>query len=216
VAVPLDPPRADAAFVTVVSGLPRSGTSLMMQMLAAGGLPPLHDGHRPADTDNPRGYFEFAPAKNLRADASWLPQAQGRAVKLVAQLLPFLPGSAGVPAANERGQARTPALLDYRIVWMERSLDEVLASQRVMLDRHGRTGAALAPERLRGIFEQQLARVTEIVGRRKLAVLRVAHADAIRDPGGTAARVAEFLGLPLDRTAMAACVDAKLHRQRRN
>ncbi|HWA85910.1 MAG TPA: alkaline phosphatase family protein [Opitutus sp.] len=223
VVVPLDPPRADAPFITVVSGLPRSGTSLMMQMLAAGGLPPLHDGHRPADADNPRGYFEFAPAKNLRADASWLPQARGRAVKLVAQLLPFLPagmaadkrgGGAPSPTAGDGPAAPSLRLLDYRIIWMERSLEEVLASQKTMLDRHGRAGAALAPEKLRGIFSRQLAHVAEIVGRRKLAVLRVAHADAIRDPLGTAARVAGFLGLPLDRAAMAACVDAKLHRQR--
>jgi predicted AlkP superfamily phosphohydrolase/phosphomutase/tetratricopeptide (TPR) repeat protein len=197
-AVPLSPPRADAPFITVVSGLPRSGTSLMMQMLAAGGLPPLHDGHRPSDADNPRGYFEFAPAKNLRLDATWIPEARGRVVKLVAQLLPFL------PAAAE---------FDYRIVWMERSLDEVLASQRTMLDRHGRAGAGLTPEKLRAVYEQQLAHVAEVVARRKFAVLRIPHAEAMRDPAGVAARVAEFLRLPLAVPAMAACVDPKLHRQ---
>jgi hypothetical protein len=198
--VPLAAPRSDAAFVTVVSGLPRSGTSLMMQMLAAGGLPPLHDGHRPADIDNPRGYFEFAPAKNLRADASWVPQARGRAVKLVAQLLPFLPAGQG---------------FDYRIVWMERELEEVLASQNAMLTRQGRGGAEIEPTRLRAVFEQQLARITEILARRRLAVLRVQHADAIADPGGTAARLVKFLALPLDRKAMAAVVDPSLHRQKR-
>ena len=124
----LAPARKDAPFATIVSGLPRSGTSLMMQMLAAGGIPPLHDGHRPADVDNPRGYFEFAPAKNLRADASWLPHAHGRALKLVAQLLPFLPPGH-----------------DCRIVFMERSPDEVLASQETMLKRSGHAGAALTP-----------------------------------------------------------------------
>lgn len=198
--VPLLPPRADAPFITVVSGLPRSGTSLMMQMLVAGGLPPLHDGNRPADADNPRGYFEFAPAKNLRSDATWMPEARGRVVKLVAQLLPFL------PAAKD---------YDYRIVWMERTLDEVLASQRTMLDRHGRAGAGLTPEKLRAVYEQQLAHVNEVVRRRKFAVLRIPHAEAMRDPAGTAARVADFLALPLDRAAMAACVDPALHRQKR-
>ncbi len=234
IAVPLDPPRADAPFLTIVSGLPRSGTSLMMQMLAAGGLPPLHDGHRPADTDNPRGYFEFAPAKNLRADASWLPQAQGRVVKLVAQLLQFLPaGLAGVsgvadpggpnPGLNEAGSkaAGGPSAEQkvfaphYRVILMERTLEEVLASQKTMLDRHGHAGAALTPEKLRGVFEQQLARVAEILDRRKLAVLRVQHADALREPIATAARVAEFLGLPLDQAAMAAAIDPKLHRQKK-
>lgn len=211
VAVPLDPPRADANFVAVVSGLPRSGTSLMMQMLVAGGLPALHDGHRPADTDNPRGYFEFAPAKNLRADASWMPQAHGRVVKLVAQLLPFLPLSPIYPESTPAAE-RQP--YRYKIVWMERALEEVLASQKTMLDRHGRAGAALAPEKLRSVYEQQLARVNEIVERRKFSVLRVAHREAVRDPAGTAARVAEFLALPLDRAAMAAAIDPSLHRQK--
>lgn len=206
-ALELDPDNAH------VSGLPRSGTSLMMQMLAAGGLPPLHDGHRPADTDNPRGYFEFASAKNIRADASWLPQAQGRAVKLVAQLLPFLPGGPAPAAAPRPADECQP--YDYRIVWMERSLDEVLASQRAMLDRHGHAGAALAPEKLRAVYEQQLARVAENLERRKLAVLRIAHRDAIRDPAGSAARVAKFLGLPLNTAAMIAAVDPTLHRQKK-
>ncbi len=214
VVVPLDPPRTDAPFITVVSGLPRSGTSLMMQMLVAGGLPALHDGNRPADADNPRGYFEFAPAKNLRADGSWLPQAQGRVVKLVAQLLPFLP-AAIAGEKDAAGAAPKPRMLDYRIVWMERTLEEVLASQKTMLDRHGHAGAALTPDKLRAVYEQQLARVTEIVERRKLAVLRIAHRDAIKDPAGTAARVAEFLALPLDRAAMAAAIDPKLHRQKK-
>lgn len=256
ITVPLAPPRADAPFITVVSGLPRSGTSLMMQMLAAGGLPALHDGHRPADDDNPRGYFEFAGAKNLRVDASWLPAGQGRAVKLVAQLLPFLPAAVQFgpngPRASEETTANNPAekvakaaakgaemtggstpaakdgkpseqdqpkqrkvfVAKYRIIWMERALDEVLASQRVMLDRHGWAGAGLAPEKLRSVYEQQLARVTEIVKQRELAVLRIPHAEAIRDPAGVAARVTEFLELPLDCAAMTAAVDPKLHRQK--
>ena len=209
VEISLDPPRADAPFVTVVSGLPRSGTSLMMQMLTAGGLPPLHDGNRPADTDNPRGYYEFAPAKNLRADASWMPQARGRVVKLVAQLLPFLP--IGLAPTKEGAQ---PQRFAYKIVWMERNLDEVLASQKTMLDRHGQAGAALTPEKLRGVYEQQLAGVNEVVTQRQLSVIRIPHRDAVKDPVGTAARVAEFLGLPLDRAAMASAIDPNLHRQK--
>ncbi len=204
----LAPPRADAPFAVIVSGLPRSGTSLMMQMLVAGGVPALHDAHRPADDDNPHGYFEFTPAKNLRADVAWLPHAKGRVLKLVAQLLPFLPpGFAAAPGAFVK--------LDYRLIFMERSLDEVQASQQVMLDRHGRAGAALTPEKLRAVYTQQLDRVAEVLERRQLPVLRLAHRDAIHDPAGTAARVADFLELPLDRGAMAAAIDPKLHRQRK-
>ncbi len=189
--------RADASFVTVVSGLPRSGTSLMMQMLSTGGLPPLHDNHRSADMDNPRGYFEFAPAKNIRVDNSWMPHAGGRALKLVAQLLPFLPPN-----------------YEYRIILMERSIDEVLASQKVMLDRHGRQGAALSSEKLRTVYEEQLLRVTEVLERRKLPVLRVSHHKAISDPVGSAERVADFLGIPLNRAAMATTINPSLYRQR--
>ncbi|MFO1003217.1 MAG: hypothetical protein U0936_23025 [Planctomycetaceae bacterium] len=74
--------------ITVVSGLPRSGTSLAMQMLAAGGLPVLGDEHRPADEDNPRGYLEDARVKSLERDATWLAEAEGKAVKIISFLLP--------------------------------------------------------------------------------------------------------------------------------
>jgi predicted AlkP superfamily phosphohydrolase/phosphomutase/predicted Zn-dependent protease len=192
----LAPARADAPFATIVSGLPRSGTSLLMQMLAAGGLPPLQDNHRPADAHNPRGYFEFAPAKNIRADQSWLPHAPGRALKLVAQLLPFLPPGP-----------------EYRIILAERSLDEALASQAIMLERQGRAGAALSREKLRAVYAQQLARIADVLELRKLSVLRVNYADGLRDPAGLSARLADFLGLPLDRAAMAAAVDPALRHQ---
>jgi hypothetical protein len=214
----LSPARTDTPFAIIVSGLPRSGTSLMMQMLIAGGIPALHDGHRPADADNPRGYFEFAPAKNLRADCAWLPHARGRALKLVAQLLPFLPpsGADPRPASAKKTKTKNPENLipPYRIIFMERSLDEVLASQDVMLARHGRKGAAVDPGKLRAIYEQQLAHVNENVEHRKLPVLRVKHADCLRNPAGVAARVKKFLELPLDEAAMSATVETALYRQR--
>jgi len=193
----LYPARADASFATIVSGLPRSGTSLMMQVLAAGGLPPLYDNHRLPDVDNPRGYVEFAPAKGIRTDHSWMSYAEGRALKLVAQLLPFLPIG-----------------YNYRIIFMERSLDEVIASQRLMLDRRGREGAALTREQLRTTYQEQLRRVTEVLESRKLPVLRVSHQEAIRNPAALATSVASFLGLSLDRAAMSAAIDPTLHRQR--
>ena len=193
----LSPARTDAAFVTIVSGLPRSGTSLMMQMLAAGGLSPLHDNHRTPDVDNPRGYFEFAPAKNIRLDDSWMPYARGRTLKLVAQLVPFLPFP-----------------YKYRIILMKRSLEEVLASQKIMLDRHDRKGAALSSEKLRAIYEDQILHVLEVLEKRKLPVLQVLHHEAISDPKRVAKCVADFLELPLDRAAMAIAIDPSLHRQR--
>jgi predicted AlkP superfamily phosphohydrolase/phosphomutase/predicted Zn-dependent protease len=193
----LSPARTDAAFVTIVSGLPRSGTSLMMQMLAAGGLPALKDGHRAADQDNPRGYFEFAPAKNIRRDTSWMPYAPGRCLKLVAQLLPFLPPSQ-----------------DYRIILMERSIEEVLTSQKMMLDRNGRRGAAMSWNKLRVVYEEQLAHITSELAKLKLPLLRVLHHEAINKPKHAAKQVRGFLGLPLNVTRMAAVVDPSLYRHR--
>jgi hypothetical protein len=169
----------------------------MMQMLAAGGLPPLHDGHRIADADNPRGYFEFAPAKNIRVNSSWMSYACGRALKLVAQSLPFLPSN-----------------LEYRIILMERSFDEILASQKVMLDRHGHQGAVLTSDKLRQVYNDQLLRVTEVLQNRNLAVLRVSYHEAMDHPLGLAERVTDFLGLQLDCAAMTAAIDPSLHRQR--
>jgi predicted AlkP superfamily phosphohydrolase/phosphomutase/tetratricopeptide (TPR) repeat protein len=193
----LAPARSGVRFATIVSGLPRSGTSLMMQMLALGGVPPLHDNHRPADSDNPRGYYEFAPAKNLRMDSSWMPHAVGRALKLVAQLVPFLPPDP-----------------PCRVILMERDLEEVLASQKTMLERNGQAGAALASETLRAVYERQLAHVHEVMERRGVPSLRVRFSDCLADPSGVAARVSDFLGLPLEAAAMVSAIEPGLYRNR--
>ena len=100
-----------ASEIIVVSGLPRSGTSLMMQMLERGGVEVVTDNIRTADTDNPRGYYEFEQVKKIKGDASWLPGTRGKALKMVSQLLYELP-------ASER----------YRIIFMERDLDETILS----------------------------------------------------------------------------------------
>ena len=136
-------------FITVVSGLPRSGTSMMMQMLHAGGHPCLTDDRREADADNPRGYFEYDKVKQLRTDCSWLPEATGKAVKIIAQLLSVLPTE-----------------LDYKIIFMRRELDEVIASQNRMLDRQGRGGSDLSDERLRELFDQQLRHLEKLLADR--------------------------------------------------
>ncbi|HYH50718.1 MAG TPA: sulfotransferase family protein, partial [Acidimicrobiia bacterium] len=108
--------------IGIVSGLPRCGTSMMMAMLAAGGLPLLVDNVREADEDNPRGYYEFEAVKHMKEDTSWLADAGGKVVKMVSALLTDLPG--GHP---------------YRVVFMERNMAEILASQRTMLSRQGHT-----------------------------------------------------------------------------
>jgi hypothetical protein len=129
----------------------------------------------------------------------WISHAKGRAVKLVAQLLPFLPQKH-----------------DYRIILMERSLEEVLASQRVMLDRSGQDGATISSEKLMAIYKEQLLSVLDSLKKRNLQVLRVSHHEAIKNPNGIAHSVARFLDLSLDCNAMAAAIDPSLHRQRRS
>lgn len=169
----------------------------MMQMLAAGGIELLADSERAANADNPLGYFEFAPVKRLRDEASWFPEAVGRAVKVVYALLKALPD--GTPA---------------RVVFMQRDLGEVVASQRAMLARSGNPADVLPPERMIEIFEAQVDETLAWVSQQpRLRLLEVAHADAIREPESVARAVDAFLGGGLDVPAMAAVPDPALHRQ---
>ena len=185
-------------FITVVSGLPRSGTSLMMQMLHAGGLPALSDGQRTADENNPRGYFEYEPVKRLRSDSSWLPQARGHVVKIIHLLLRDL---------------RLDGSLQYRIVFMQRPLDEVLSSQRAMLQRDGKAGAD--PAVLKKAFESQLAQLDGwLASQPAIRVLKQPYQQVVQQPLAVAEALNTFLGLPLDTAAMVRAVDPALHRQR--
>ena len=184
--------------ITVVSGLPRSGTSLMMQVLDAGGLPPLTDAARTADEDHPRGYYEFEAVKRTKQDPTWLADAGGKAVKMVHLLLPDL-----------------PAGYTYRVVLMQRDLAEVLASQRKMLDRHGRRGAAMPDEQLAGLFRGQLARVKSwLAAQPNCTVLEVSYNDLVANPSAGAHAINSFLGGTLDETKMAAAIDPSLYRNR--
>ena len=184
--------------VTIVSGLPRAGTSLMMQMLAAGGLPVLSDGERAPDDDNPRGYLELEAVKRTRQDPSWVERARGKVVKVVHALLRDL------PAGHQ-----------YQVVMMHRNLDEVVASQRAMLARLGRPGANLPDVRLGEILGTQLAEVEKWLQRQpNFRVLVVEHRDCLARPAWVAAEVNRFLGGGLDEHRMAGVVDPALHRQR--
>jgi predicted AlkP superfamily phosphohydrolase/phosphomutase/Flp pilus assembly protein TadD len=193
-ALPADRSRV----ITVVAGLPRSGTSMMMQVLAAAGLAPFTDEKRLPDEDNPHGYFEHERAMRLHEDPSWLAEARGKAVKIVAQLVPYLP-----PGEQ------------YRVIFMHRDLREVVASQRVMLERLGRKGAGLSEEALKSVFTRQWVRVqTWLRHRPQIPVLAIHYAAALADPAGTAEHLAGFVGVPFDRCAAAAAVDPSLRRQK--
>jgi len=183
-------------FITVVSGLPRSGTSLMMQMLAAGGLPPLTDHIRAADEDNPRGYLEFEPVKRTRQDPSWVPAALGKSVKMVYLLLRDL-----------------PTTHTYRVILMRRDLNEVLASQDAMLRRSGKQGGNLPPDRMAALYAGQLAQIAEWLSRQpNFSLLEIQHRDCLYRTAETAAIINAFLGGTLDEPRMIAAIDPALHR----
>lgn len=185
--------------ITVVSGIPRSGTSLMMQMLQAGGLPVLSDGLRVADEGNPRGYLEFDPVKRLRTDRSWLPRACGYVVKVIHLLLPELPQDAS---------------LRYRVIFMRRPVSEIIASQHAMLLREGKTPADSTI--LEKAFERQLGELAQwLANRPDIQLLYVDYHRVLKEPAAVIAELRAFLPeAELDADAMLQTVDPGLHRHR--
>jgi hypothetical protein len=186
--------------IVVVSGLPRSGTSMMMQMLEAGGVPPVTDGLRTADESNPKGYFELERVKDLEdaSDMAWLRQARGHAVKIIAFLMRHLPETH-----------------NYKVIFMHRRLDEILASQTKMLDRLGES-TDTHDARMRELFVSHLARTKSLIAHRPcFDVLHVRYNDVIEDGAKHARELNRFLGGGLDTQAMAAVVSPELYRNRR-
>jgi len=186
--------------IVVVSGLPRSGTSMMMNMLAAGGLEILSDGERTADIDNPKGYFELERIKNLEkeTDKAYLRTARGKAVKVISFLIKELP--------DEN---------DYRVVFMRRDLDEVLASQQKMIDRLASADSDADAAAMKEAFRNDIARVRVLCRMRaNFALCEIHYKDAVADPAAASRAVNAFLGGRLDEAAMRAAVDAALYRNR--
>jgi hypothetical protein len=185
--------------VIVVSGLPRSGTSMLMRMLQAGGIELLDDDQRAADEDNPRGYFELERVKRLEhdPDRGWVRAARGKALKVVSPLLRYLP-------RDNR----------YRVLLVLRDLDEVIASQNRMLERRGEPNP-LDDARTRELYAHHLDELRGLLARRPdIEVLELRYDAAIAGPQEVARRVSAFLGRG-DAAAMAAAVDPSLHRNRR-
>jgi len=184
--------------ITVVSGLPRSGTSMMMQMLGEGGMSLFTDEVRAADQSNPRGYYEHEAVKALMRNKEFLHQAQGKAVKVISQLLEHL-----------------PARYAYRVIFMERELNEILHSQHAMLLRQGKAKEEAMPLRLVSSFQQSLEKTRKWLPLQKnIEVLYVSHANVVADPLTQAASIRDFLKQPLDIQAMTAVVEPSLHRQK--
>lgn len=187
------------SFVTVVSGLPRSGTSMMMKALEAGGLPVLTDAQRAADEDNPKGYYEIERVKQLdKGDTAWVAEAQGQVVKVISALLEHLPPG-----------------YQYRVVFMQRALPEVLASQKKMLQRRGEPTDRVSDEELARLFNKHLQKVeTWLRAQPNFQVLYVDYNRMLADPLPHLHQVNQFLGGSLDEQRMAAVVDPALYRNR--
>lgn len=190
----------DKKFLTIVSGLPRSGTSMMMRMLETGGLPVMIDEIRTADDDNPNGYYEFEAVKQTKEDPSWLQQSDGKVVKMVYRLLYDLP------------EDHT-----YYVLFMGRDLDEVLASQRVMLERSGAAADGITDEQMRQMFQSEIDKFFKWIAERPcFKMIRVDYNNLMQDPAAELGKVNEFLEGGLDVDAMVATVDPTLYRNRRS
>jgi hypothetical protein len=179
---------------------------MTMQMLGAGGLPILSDGRRTADVDNPRGYFELDAVKSLHEsqDLGWLRDAPGKAVKVISYLLTWLPET-----------------YEYRVLFMRRDLDEIVASQQTMIaNRADKPQPAGAPERIdatrmKELYGDHLATTAGFLARRPcFTVIDVDYRDVLASPRDAASRIAAFVDAGLDVDAMAAAVDPDLYRNR--
>jgi predicted AlkP superfamily phosphohydrolase/phosphomutase/Tfp pilus assembly protein PilF len=186
-------------FVTIVTGLPRSGTSMMMQMLQAGGIMPMTDNKRSADVDNPQGYLELDEVKSLATDNRWVFNAIGKSLKVVVQLLKYL-----------------PADLSYRFIFMVRDLDEVVKSQEKMLDRLELEGSGdLSSANLKEIFAKQVAEAQGLIHRSGSPGLALRYDEIIKNPEKASKAVQRLIGKDLPLKQMAASVKSELYRNRR-
>jgi hypothetical protein len=187
-------------FITIVSGLPRSGTSMMMQMLMAGGMGIVSDEIRKADEDNPRGYLEWERVKKLKEDQSWLGECVGKAIKVISVFLFDLPSQ-----------------YKYKIIFMQREMEEVLASQKVMLQRREEKGDGLGDEEMAGKFGEHLEQVENWLARQSyLTVLYLKYNEVIKYPLYYSKMVNNFLGGELNEKNMAEAIVDSLYRQRKN
>ena len=193
-------PKESRKTILVVSGLPRSGTSMMMNMLEAGGVPVVSDSIRDADEDNPNGYFEFEPVKKLsEGQTDWLAQADSKVVKIVSALLEYLP-------ASRR----------YKILFMERDMKEILASQQKMLDRR-REESKVSDAEMEAQFQKHLADVKFWLARQpSMEVLYVNYNELISNPEKHTQAIADFIAISVDVEKMRSVPNQGLYRNRAN
>ncbi len=184
--------------IIVVSGIPRSGTSMVMKMLTAGGLDVITDNVRKADRDNPEGYYEYEMVKALSEDAAWLEEMKGRGIKIISHLLQHLPFH-----------------LRYRIIFIKRDIREVLASQKKMYGRLQKTPDRARDPVLARKFNVHLRKIEQWIRENdRMDCLYLQHREVIDAPLARAREIQAFLDAPLDVEAMANMVDPDLYRNR--
>ncbi len=187
--------------VVVVSGLPRSGTSMLMSMLDAGGIPPITDNIRTADEDNPKGYYEYERVKALdKGDTAWVANAQGKSVKVISALLKHLPPE-----------------YQYKIIYVRRNMSEILASQHKMLVRRSEDPDKVDDAQMAALFEKHVSQVESWLREQpNMQVLYVHYSDILADPEKEAQRMNDFLGGEMQVERMAEAVDPELYRNRQD
>ncbi len=184
--------------ITIVSGLPRSGTSLMMQILKEGGMNLLTDNIREADENNQRGYYEFEKVKKMAIDNSWLVNADGKVIKIIAQLLRFLPHT-----------------FDYKIIFMERDYSEVINSQNKMIKNLGTKNQKMDAELLKKIFLKQVVSIKEmLVHQENCSVEFINFKDLIFDSKNTIEKINRFMNQNLNEEKMLSAIIPQLYRER--
>ena len=186
--------------IYVVSGLPRSGTSMMMKMLEAGGLPPVTDNERTADDDNPKGYYEFERVKKMQeGDVSWVKDAPGKVVKVISYLLQHL-----------------PAGYEYKVIFMRRAMPEILASQKKMLVNRGEPTDKVSDEELTVLYQKHLDKTFSWMSQQKnITFMEVDYNQMLKDPLPMLPQIRAFVGNHLDADKMAEVVDPDLYRHRK-
>ena len=185
--------------IVIVSGIPRSGTSLMMNLLGHAGIPLLTDDVRAPDDSNPRGYFELASVRKTNEDSTWVEQAPGHAVKVIHRLLPALPRE-----------------YHYRVILMQRPVEEVVQSQDRMLSRLGADPSDLPTERVQEIFQEQYTRTRALLeSEPHFEWIEIVYPELIRAPKAQIERIIRFLGLEVEAEALMPAIDANLYRERR-
>ncbi|MFB3117320.1 MAG: sulfotransferase domain-containing protein [Myxococcota bacterium] len=192
--------RQQGKSIVVVSGLPRSGTSMLMKMLESGGMEILTDSERAADIDNPKGYFEYERIKDLEkeTDKSYVREGRGKVLKVISFLIKDLPDDN-----------------DYRVIFMRRDLDEVLASQNKMIHRLGTTDTTATEAAMKEAYRNDIVRTRLLCKNRpNFELIEIGYKLTIEDPAATARSVNAFVGGHLDEAAMREAVDGSLYRNR--